>query len=260
LIRATALVAEGLSEERLLPSLARCAAEAAGAELAAVYVQPNPYASGLPAWRLGGHYGGDPEVLAALPRSYGEGGGVLAPLFQSAREVCEPDLLGVSGDDADGAVPPKQFPIRSLAGLPVRRRDSRPVGVLLLGALRRDAFDDASLSVMRAMGHLVGIGMDKPKPDLGRYVVTENEEDKGAFKTPTLREIDRTGPYMHDGRFRTLEDVIEHYDKGGIKNPYLDRRLKPLHLTAQDKTDLVAFLKALNGEGWQHVREPKEYP
>ena len=89
----------------MLPSLARCAAEAAGAELAAVYVQPNPYASGLPAWRLGGHYGGDPEVLAALPRSYGEGGGVLAPLFQSAREVCEPDLLGVSGDDADRAVP-----------------------------------------------------------------------------------------------------------------------------------------------------------
>ncbi len=105
-----------------------------------------------------------------------------------------------------------------------------------------------------------GIGMDKPKPDLGRYVVTDREEDKGAFKTPTLREIEHTAPYMHDGRFRTLEEVIEHYDKGGIKNPTIDQRMKPLHLTSQDKKDLVAFLHALNGEGWQHVTVPKEFP
>jgi hypothetical protein len=104
LIRATALVAEGLSEERLLSLLASCAAEATGAELAAVYVRPNPLATGKHAWRLGGHCGGDPEVLSALPRSYGEGGGILAPLFQSAREVCESDLLEGSGA---GAAPPK---------------------------------------------------------------------------------------------------------------------------------------------------------
>src|SRR5450755_400336 len=131
LLRATALVAEGLSEDRLLPLLAQCAAEAAGAELAAVYMQPNPIGAGLLGWRLGGHCGGDREVLAALPRSYGEGGGVLAPLFQGAREVSESDLLDSPAADA---VPPKQFPVRSFAGLPVRRRDSRPVGVLLVGA------------------------------------------------------------------------------------------------------------------------------
>jgi cytochrome c peroxidase len=102
----------------------------------------------------------------------------------------------------------------------------------------------------------VGIGMDKPLPDLGRYKVTEREEDKGAFKTPTLREIVHTGPYMHDGRFSTLEEVVEHYDKGGIKNPWLDRRIKPLHLTDQEKKDLVAFLHALSGEGWQQVKPP----
>src|ERR1700730_2927670 len=96
LIRATALVADGLTEERLLPLLARCAAEAGGAELAAVDVQLNQPASGKSEWRLCGHYGGDPEVLAALPRSYGGGGGVLGPVFQSAHEVCESDLLGVS--------------------------------------------------------------------------------------------------------------------------------------------------------------------
>jgi cytochrome c peroxidase len=106
----------------------------------------------------------------------------------------------------------------------------------------------------------IGIGMDKPKPDLGRYNVTKREEDKGAFKTPTLREIALTGPYMHDGRFKTIEEVVEHYDKGGIPNPYLDRRIKPLHLTAQEKKDLVAFLKALSGEGWQHIKAPAEFP
>ncbi len=106
----------------------------------------------------------------------------------------------------------------------------------------------------------VGIGTDKPKPDLGRFVVTGKVSDRASFKTPTLREIEHTGPYMHDGRFKTLEQVVEHYDKGGIKNPNLDRRLKPLKLTKQDKKDLVAFLKALSGEGWQHIKPPKSFP
>lgn len=106
----------------------------------------------------------------------------------------------------------------------------------------------------------VGIGMDRPSPDLGRYMVSRREEDKGAFKTPTLREVEHTAPYMHDGSLRTLEEVVEHYDKGGIKNPFLDRRLKPLKLTAQEKADLVAFLKALSGEGWQHIKAPTTFP
>lgn len=106
----------------------------------------------------------------------------------------------------------------------------------------------------------IGIGMDKPSPDLGRFMVTKKEEDKGAFKTPTLREIEHTGPYMHDGSFKTLEDVVEHYNKGGIKNPYLDQRMKPLNLTDQDKKDLVAFMKALSGEGWQQTKAPTSFP
>ena len=106
----------------------------------------------------------------------------------------------------------------------------------------------------------VGIGMDKPNPDLGRFEISGRESDKGAFKTPTLREVEHTGPYMHDGRFKTLEQVVEHYDKGGVKNPWLNRRIKPLKLSKQDKKDLVAFLKALSGEGWQHARSPKAFP
>ena len=108
----------------------------------------------------------------------------------------------------------------------------------------------------------IGIGMDKPNPDLGRYVVTKKEPDKGAFKTPTLREIEHTAPYMHDGSIKTLEEVVEHYDKGGIKNAWLNEQMKPLNLTKQDKSDLVAFMKALSGEGWQHIKAPtvKELP
>ncbi len=106
----------------------------------------------------------------------------------------------------------------------------------------------------------IGIGMDKPMPDLGRFNVSKREDDKGAFKTPTLREVTRHGPYMHDGRFKTLEEVVDHYDKGGIKNPHLDERLKPLHLTAEEKKALVEFLKGLEGEGWQHITAPKEFP
>lgn len=94
----------------------------------------------------------------------------------------------------------------------------------------------------------IGVGMDKPKPDLGRYDVTKKEEDKGAFKTPTLRNLLQTGPYMHDGSEETLLEVVEFYDRGGIKNPNLSADMKPLNLTAREKLDLVAFLEALQGE------------
>jgi cytochrome c peroxidase len=106
----------------------------------------------------------------------------------------------------------------------------------------------------------IGIGMDKPDPDLGRFNVTKKEEEKGAFKTPGLRDIARTAPYMHDGSLKTLEEVVEHYDKGGIKNKWLHQDIRPLKLTKEDKADLVQFLHALNGEGWQHLTAPKSLP
>ncbi len=91
--------------------------------------------------------------------------------------------------------------------------------------------------------------------DSGRYVVSGRDEDLGAFKTPTLREIARTGPYMHDGSSATLEAVIEFYDRGGNVNPYLDAELRRLHLTAQEKQSLLAFLRSLSGEVWEGMRE-----
>ena len=70
---------------------------------------------------------------------------------------------------------------------------------------------------------------------------------KGDFKTPTLRDIARKAPYMHDGSIATLEDVIEYYDRGGNRNPGLDAVLRPLHLTSLEKQGLLAFLASLTG-------------
>ena len=108
--------------------------------------------------------------------------------------------------------------------------------------------------------HNLGIGWDDNKVDLGRYMETKNPEDIGAFKTPTLREIARSAPYTHDGRFKTLEEVVSFYNKGGVKNPHQDPLILPLELTDQEKGDLVQFLHTLNGEGWQQATAPTSFP
>jgi cytochrome c peroxidase len=83
--------------------------------------------------------------------------------------------------------------------------------------------------------------------DPGRFDVTNRPEDRGAFKTPTLREVARTSPYMHDGSFRTLEDVVNFYSDGGRRNPAQDPEIRLLRLTPAEKRALVAFLKSLSG-------------
>lgn len=96
--------------------------------------------------------------------------------------------------------------------------------------------------------HNTGIGFrDGAFADPGRFEVTRNSRDLGAFKTPTLRGVAARAPYMHDGSLATLEDVIEHYDRGGIANPNLDEDIRPLRLTAEEKRALTAFLRALTG-------------
>ena len=83
--------------------------------------------------------------------------------------------------------------------------------------------------------------------DRGRFRVTGKEDDRGAFKTPTLREVSRTAPYMHDGSLATLEDVVDFYDRGGNANPYLDAELRRLNLAPTEKRALVVFLHTLSG-------------
>lgn len=137
--------------------------------------------------------------------------------------------------------------------------------------------------------HNIGVGWDATLVDLGRYKVTHDEQEIGAFKTPTLREIEGTAPYMHNGAFATLEETVAFYNDGGIANPFLDvemrrpkltleqmleyyekrksaEKLSPeavlvkLELTKQEQADLVAFLKTLSGQGWQHVTSPDSFP
>jgi cytochrome c peroxidase len=94
--------------------------------------------------------------------------------------------------------------------------------------------------------HNTGIGWNEQPADRGRYEVTKQEADKGRFKTPGLRGLSRTAPYMHDGSLASLEDVVAFYNRGGNANPNLDPTLRPLDLSVQDRQDLVAFLKALS--------------
>lgn len=96
--------------------------------------------------------------------------------------------------------------------------------------------------------HNLGVGLKAKKPDLGRYEITKAEKDKGAFKTPTLRNLADTAPYMHDGSEKTLKQVVEFYNRGGEKNPQLDGRIRPLGLKPAEVDDVVAFLDALNGD------------
>ncbi len=96
--------------------------------------------------------------------------------------------------------------------------------------------------------HNTGVFWGHEPYDPGRGAITEVPEDTGKFKTPTLREIARTAPYMHDGSLETLEDVIDFYDRGGNANPFRDRELRPLSLTTDQKGALLAFLQSLSGQ------------
>jgi cytochrome c peroxidase len=108
--------------------------------------------------------------------------------------------------------------------------------------------------------HNLGVGWDtdaKTFSDEGRYGVTKQNADRGAFKTPTLREVTKHPTYMHDGSVATLRDVIGLYNRGGEKNPYVDSRIRPLNLTEIES--LLAFLYALEGEGYMDSA-PKTFP
>jgi cytochrome c peroxidase len=108
--------------------------------------------------------------------------------------------------------------------------------------------------------HNVGIGFDRPMPDLGRgkFLADRAQQSgtpdptavsfNGAFKTPTLRSITETAPYFHDGRAQTLEEAVDLMLSGGIANPNMDEKLKPRMLTAEERNQLLAFLRSLTPE------------
>ncbi len=98
--------------------------------------------------------------------------------------------------------------------------------------------------------HNLGAGMNAAGEltDHGRHTETGVEADRGAFRTPSLRNVAQTAPYMHDGSLKTLKEVVDFYVGGGNSNPQLDREIKPLKLSAQERADLIAFLESLTGE------------
>ncbi len=90
-----------------------------------------------------------------------------------------------------------------------------------------------------------GLDAETVQVDGGVGDITLNPRDLGRFKSPSLRNVEVTGPYMHDGRFATLDAVLEHYSSGGKNHPIKDVRVQPLHLTGSEKAALLAFLKTL---------------
>ena len=93
---------------------------------------------------------------------------------------------------------------------------------------------------------IAGVSEKKPA-DLGRYEVTQNPLDRWKYRTPGLRNVALTAPYMHNGALKSLEDVIRFYQSGGIQNPGLDPLIKPVALTASETKALIAFLESLTG-------------
>lgn len=140
-------------------------------------------------------------------------------------------------------------------------------------------FDKAGCSQCHVSGnnftdttfHNIGIGWNaatKTFSDEGRYAVTKGavnegvaDSDRGAFKTPTLRDVTRHPPYMHDGSIATLREVVEYYNRGGNKNPYLDPKMPKgtLGLTPAEVDALVAMMEALDGEGYADT-PPATFP
>lgn len=91
--------------------------------------------------------------------------------------------------------------------------------------------------------HNIGVGMKAKEPDTGRKAISNLGGDHGSFKTPGLRDIARSAPYMHDGTLKTLKEVVDYYNKGGTPNEFLDEEIFELKLTPQEASDLVTFLK-----------------
>ena len=138
--------------------------------------------------------------------------------------------------------------------------ESAKRGLTLFRGKARCSQCHAGSNLSDEMFHNIGVGWDGNNIDLGRYAITNVDIDAGAFKTPILREVSKTAPYMHNGRFDTLEEVIDFYDKGGAPNPFLDSLIKVLKLKKNEKADLIAFLNSLEGKGWQHFAPPDKFP
>lgn len=102
----------------------------------------------------------------------------------------------------------------------------------------------------------MNIGLDEEYKDQGLYNITKKEQDKGKFITPSLRNVALTAPYMHDGRFKTLEEVIDFYATGGKEHPNKAGQMNSFTITLAQKADLIAFLHSLTDEQFKAKTQP----
>jgi cytochrome c peroxidase len=121
-------------------------------------------------------------------------------------------------------------------------------------ATRKQDFNQLAKRAAANKAEIDKLALETEYSELGRFLVTQKREDIGAFKTPFLRDVLLTGPYMHDGSLETLWDVVEFFNKGGERNPFLDAEMKPLGLTASEVDDLVNFLGALTSDRFAELR------
>ncbi len=129
-----------------------------------------------------------------------------------------------------------------------------------IGYLQSMAVDNEPLTVQLAPGVFVKVDSDRvnsvsaPKPgDVGQYEVTENPAHRWKYKTPSLRNISLTAPYMHNGSLTSLMQVVNYYNDGGVKHSLLDKRIRPLGLNNEEKQDLVNFLRSLTGSNVEQL-------
>jgi cytochrome c peroxidase len=123
-------------------------------------------------------------------------------------------------------------------GTSARHRDFVGLATKALAALEKDKSQEA----------IDRLSLETDASELGRFLVTRNRGDIGSFKTPQVRNVGVTSPYMHDGSMMTLWDVMDHYNKGGEPNPYLDGGMEPLALSEKEVDQVVAFLFSLTDE------------
>jgi cytochrome c peroxidase len=114
-----------------------------------------------------------------------------------------------------------------------------------------------AMEMSRRLGKEVPLEDSDGALELGRFLITRNALDIGAFRTPTLRNVELTAPYFHDGSAATLKDVLTFYSKGGIDNPGRDWELQSIELTEQELSDLIEFLKALTSDEFRRVRKER---
>ena len=124
----------------------------------------------------------------------------------------------------------------------VKRRPTQPQRVLLAPGIFIE-LDPAA----------VAESAEKPPADLGVYEITQDPDDRWKYRTPSLRNVDLTAPYMHDGSLGTLDAVVQFYDRGGIANEQLDPLIQPLGLSLAERSNLVIFLKSLTGDGIDRI-------